>query len=196
MDQDEKELNEKIQSRFKVLPKVVRDAITSADVQKRMRELAETHKLHLDQWQSLENEVMLTLLGFQASEELEENLKDGVGASDETAKALAGDISKIVFEPIRQELERQLEHPEAKAAEVSGVETARNQAIASELPASSFELPGKDQSAAPAVAPATPPPEGPTTKVARAPISEAYKAGEASSQRRSIEDDPYREAPR
>lgn len=184
MDQDEKELSEKIQARFKVLPKVVQDAITSADVQKRLRELAETHKLHIDQWQALENEVMFTLLGFQAAEELEGNIKDDVGVPDEVAKSLTVDISKIVFEPIRAELERQLEHPDAKAAMVTNVEAARAQILTTEA-----------APAAPTVAPATPPAEPPATKAERAPISESYKAGETSAARKSVHDDPYREIP-
>ncbi len=177
-------LEENLKERFAKLPQVVQDAITSADVEKRMRKLADTHKLHLDQWQSLENEVMLSLLGIQPVEDLEKNIKSEVNVSADVAKALAGDISKIVFEPIRQELERQLEHPEAKAAEVSGVEAARTQILEE-----------KTAPVAPAVLPATPPAEPPTGKIERAPISSAYKAGEASTVRKSVEDDPYREPP-
>lgn len=181
MDQNTNDLDKQLGEQFKKLPKVVQDSITSADVQKRMRDLAETHKLHLDQWQLLENEVMLTLLGFQETEKLEKNIKDEVGVSDETAKQLAADISKIVFEPIRGELERALEHPDAKVAAVSVVEAARAQVLS--------------EAAAPTVAPATPPPAPPTQRIERAPISAAYKAGEPSSIRPSIEDDPYREPP-
>jgi hypothetical protein len=184
MDPEEKKLDEQMQERFKQLPKVVQDAITSADVEKRLRELANTNKLHLDQWQDLENQVMLTLLGFQDADDLESNIKSEVGVPDEVAKALATDISKIVFEPIRQELERELEHPEAKEAQVSGVEAARTQILSDE------KLP-----ATPPVLPATPPAVAPTEKAVRAPISEAYKAGEPSSARASVADDPYREAP-
>src|ERR1700761_2951610 len=103
------DLQQQIADRFKQLPKVVQDAITSADVEKRMRELADTQKLHLDQWEALENEEMLTLLGFQPIDELEKNIKSEVGVTDEVAKALTESISKIVFEPIRGELERSLE---------------------------------------------------------------------------------------
>lgn len=177
----ETELDEGLKERFAKLPKVVQDAITSADVEKHMRELADTHKLHLDQWQTLENEVMLALLGVQPADDLEKNIKNEVVVSAETAKALTADISRIVFEPIRAELERELEHPDAKAAEVSGIETARAQALSA--------------AAMPAVAPSTPPAEAPTAKVARAPVSEAYKAGEASTARASVHDDPYREMP-
>ena len=192
MDQNtnikEVDLNEQLGEQFKTLPKVVQDAITSADVQKHMRELANAHKLHLDQWQTLENEVMLALLGIQPTDDLEKNIKNEVGVSDETAKSLATDISKIVFEPIRAELERQLEHPDAKVAEVSDIDTARTQALAE-----TTSMPSAP--ATPAVAPATPPPAPSTQRVLRAPISAAYKAGEPSIVRTSIED-AYREPPK
>ena len=51
-----------IGEQFKKLPKVVQDAILSADVEMHMRELADKHKLHFDQWSALENEVMFALL--------------------------------------------------------------------------------------------------------------------------------------
>ena len=181
------ELEIALKERFDKLPKVVQDAITSADVEKRMRELADTHKLHIDQWQALENEVMLTLLGVQPIEDLEKNIKSEVGVLDEIAKALTEDISKIVFEPIRAELERELEHPDAKAAEVSDVDGMRTQVLHDEA--------APVVPAAPAVLPATPPTGAPTGKIERAPVSESYKAGETSAARKTVHDDPYREVP-
>ena len=49
-----------------------------------MRALADTNKLHIDQWESLENEVMLALLGFQPIQDLEKNIKSEVGVTDES----------------------------------------------------------------------------------------------------------------
>ena len=187
MDPEEKKMSEELQERFQKLPKVVQDAIHSADVEKHLRELANTHKLHLDQWQDLENEVMLTLMGFQPSEELEANIKSEVGVPQEIGAVLAADISKIVFEPIRQELERQLEAPDAKVASQTGVEVARAQELGT--------APAPAAPSAPAVTPATPPASPPTEKAVRAPVSEAYKAGETSAARKSVHDDPYREVP-
>lgn len=171
------DLNIEIQKRFKALPKVVQNAITSADVQKELRALADTNKLHIDQWQLLENEVMLTLLGFQPTEELAHHLKADLDVSAEMAASLAADISKIVFEPIRAELERELAQPGAQGDETNP---------APATPAAP---------AAPAVLPATPPAEAPAGKIERAPISESYKAGETSVARKSVHDDPYREPP-
>lgn len=183
MNPNDVELNAKLQERFAQLPKPVQDAITSADVEKRMRELADTRKLHLDQWEALENEVMLALLGFQPVEDLQKNIQSEVNVPANVAAALAADISKIVFEPVRQELERELEHPDAKAAAVSGVEQAGKDAVQAET------------APAPAVAPATPPQETEKEKAQRAPVSENYKPGQASSERTVVHDDPYRELP-
>jgi len=175
------QLGEQIKERFKALPPVVQKAITSSDIEKNLRNMADGQKLHVDQWQALENEVMFSLLGFKPVADLENNLVKSVGVTAEVAHALALDVNRIVFEPIRQELERELQHPQAQQAAVSGTEAARAQAISQEA-------------AATAPAP-TPPAPKPDTTAARAPASGAYKPGETSAQRKSITDDPYREAP-
>ena len=111
MDQEinDIELNQKLSERFASLPKVVQDAINSASIEEHLRSLANTHKLHLDQWQLHENQVMLTLLGFQDPKDLKQNIESEIVVTDEVATGLADEISRIVFEPIRQELERELE---------------------------------------------------------------------------------------
>ena len=116
MNPQDTELQQQLEERLKTLPQAVQNAIASSDLEKRLRELSDKQKLHIDQWQKLENEVMLTLLGFQQAENLENNLIREVGVTAEIARALAENINTIVFEPIRQELERQLEHPAAQEA--------------------------------------------------------------------------------
>lgn len=183
------ELQEAIKQRLAELPEVVRNAISSADVQKQLRAVSDNHKLHIDQWAKLENEVNLTLLGFQEPANLVSNIQKEVGVSAEEAGLLANDINTIVFEPIRQELERALEHPEAQEKKVSDTEAAREQVLASEN-----EAPPSAIAPSPVV-PATPPPEKPTEKAVRAPISSSYTARQLSTERKSTAGDPYREPP-
>lgn len=185
-DLTQEQLTTQLQDRFKQLPKPIQNAITSADVQKQLRELADTAKLHVDQWQILENDVMLTLLGFQETEKLAEHLQHDLEVPAGLAASLAENISKIVFDPIREELERELDNPDAKAR----TQTVADAALQEE----------KSQEVAPTaaistVAPATPPPEKPVEKAVRAPIAESYKPGEVSSERKVVTDDPYREPP-
>lgn len=167
------------------LPKVVQDAILSADVEKHLRELADTHKLHLDQWSLLENEVMLALLGFQKAEDLAEHIEKEVGVDAETAKALSADISRIVFAPIRAQLEKELEYPGDEEKEGHG-----------ESSATPHTAPQAPQPAAPKVPAPTPPAAKPEGTVERNPAYDAYKMSGASTTRKTVHDDPYREPPK
>jgi hypothetical protein len=211
---DDNEFGDLIRERFAKLPPVVQNAITSAEVQQHLRDLANTHKLHIDQWDLLENEVQMTLLGIKSAEDLEKNLRDDVGVPAEEAAALASGVAEIVFEPIRQELERQLTHPDAVAKEESGVEQLRDQVLAQQGGAAAPEAaptptiqralgtPAAEATpvAQPAATPAQPPVPAaaetePKPQAVRAPISENYKPGTTSTERKSVHDDPYREAP-
>lgn len=116
MDPEQHILEKQMQERFAQLPKVVQQAITSADVQKHLRELADAHKLHLDQWTALENEVMLALLGLEPIGSLAANIEKEARVDSATAQSLAQDISQIVFAPIRKQLEIELQHPDTVAA--------------------------------------------------------------------------------
>jgi hypothetical protein len=167
-----------IQEQFARLPKVVQDAITSADIEKHLRESADTYKLHLDQWALLENQVMLTLMGLQRAENLRENILKNVGTDEATAAALAAEISRIVFTPVCEEMERQLAHPDAQVKIASGMDAMRTQTLAANTPAPIASVP-----------------VSPDTKAVRAPLSPEYKPGATSSTRKDVTNDPYRVSP-
>ncbi|RJQ33456.1 hypothetical protein C4568_04725 [Candidatus Parcubacteria bacterium] len=180
----DQELRNKIAERFKELPSVVQEVILSANIEEHMRSLAEQHQLHFDQWNILENEVMLALLGLESTEDLAENIEHEVGVPTEVAHKLAEDISQIVFEPIRADLEEALavEHTEETPETPVERVVAAEHPLAQVVPAIAPILPG------------TPPPPPPEGKAVRAPISESYNAGQASQERRIVEGDPYRES--
>jgi hypothetical protein len=188
---DQLDTSTALAERFEQLPKVVQDAITSADVQQHLRDLAHTHKLHVDQWQLLENVVMMTLLGFKAVAELTDNIQNDVGVEHEVAEELSKAVSEHVFAPIRAEMERSLDHPTAVQEAEGAVEGVRTQALADEAtenaPAATVTTPKT-----PAVEPATPPAPPPTEKAVRGSIAQAYTES-ASHERKTIEGDPYRE---
>lgn len=181
------ELNTQLQERFAKLPKVVQEAITSADVEKHLRELAEHHKLHIDQWELLENEVMLSLLGFQPAAELADNIQKHVSVDETTAISLAADISTIVFEPIRKELERGLDYPEATAIQKTGVEEMRDTILHNESAVAPTALQTPPIAPSPAVAPVMPTPEA---AIAPAPIPTTPQAAIAPDATAVVAQDP------
>ena len=126
---DDATLQGKFTELFAGLPAPVQRAISSSEVEKHLREIAVTNKLHVDQGEKMETQVLLALFGVKPIEQLQENLKKELKVSEEVAATLAADVSRVVFEPIRQELERELEHPEAKEKEVSSVDATRTQML-------------------------------------------------------------------
>ncbi|TSC86994.1 MAG: hypothetical protein G01um10148_99 [Parcubacteria group bacterium Gr01-1014_8] len=173
-----------LEERFNSLPDAVQKAILSGHIQEKFQELARKHQLHVDAWQQVENKIMLTVLGVIQPEELVDKIVNETNVGAEKAATIVSDIALSVFKPIREELERELGHPQAREEVISDIEKVR-QEVLSQAPA--------PQVAAPV--PATPPNPLPTEKVARAPASGAYKPGETSVERADVHDDPYREPP-
>lgn len=157
---------------FKSLPEVIQRAITDATVEARMQKLSGQYKLHFDQWQKLEYEVLMALYGVTPMESIEENIAAHIAVDAETAQTLARDITAQVFEPIRATLERALEHPEALPKEGTPVEDLTAEILAQK----------------PIQTPTAPPP-----LVQKPTLSDSYKTGEPSTVRKHIDNDPYRE---
>ncbi len=182
------EFQQAVRERFTLLPKPVQDAILSADVSKHLRDLAQTHQLHVDQWSELETEVQMTLMGMHHAEDLAENIKKSLSLDEAAAASLAEEIYRGVFDPIRAELERELKQP-TDATSTDALASAP--VSASETPSSPALAP-QPVAAAP-VAPATPPAELPGARALREALSQNYAPGEASHERKVVEGDPYRE---
>ena len=207
-----------LQERLATLPPVVKDAIAGAEVENHLRQLSDKHKLHLDQWQLLENEVMMTLIGLQSAENLEENIKKEVGLEEELARELANDIATEVFDPIRKEMERQLAHPDAQPEETEPIEDLRAEILAKASTASPIAEPEEEDILAsdnpriqndalhsiiaeeksgnePLETTPVASPAETQQKVKRAPASGEYSPGMVSTERKDVWDDPYRESP-
>ncbi|PCI89627.1 hypothetical protein COB18_03700 [Candidatus Kaiserbacteria bacterium] len=147
--------NDAIKKRFAELPAIVQQAITDASIETKLRALAETHKLHLDQWVLLENQIMLTLIGLEDPKNMAKNIAAKVGVSDEIAKKLVADIAAQVFQPIRKMMQHADVPDPTKKEEPTEV--------------------------------------APTEKMTPSDTS-AYKTGESSTERRDVQEDPYRES--
>ena len=141
---------------------------------------------------------MLALLGIKSPNDLQENIQKELSIPTETASALTKDISQMIFEPVREELERELDHPQAKEGEVSDLDQVQTELLAEAkhdgatipelLPKVDFSkvvLPVQS------VAPTTPPPTKSDEKAVRA--AAPTSAAEPSATRKAIANDPYRE---
>lgn len=169
-------IQQELAERFAALPKSVQDVVTSADVEKKLRALSQKHKLHLDQWVLLENEIMLTLLGVEDPEDMAANIAKEVRVTPEVAQAIVADIATLVFAPIRQALQQGI--PGDALTRQTTTNTVQSDAAGLVMP---------NQQNTDAQEPLT-------TKQKPTDLSgPAYQSGTSSTARKNVVGDPYRE---
>ena len=175
---------------FNALPAVVQRAILSSELEEKMRTLSQKHKIHLDKWTLLENEITYALFGITAPEDLPTNIVSHVGLSKEEAVAINNDAVEIIFEPIRKQLQDTI--AAEKASRNVPVVPIEQQKVLSEM--------------------GTPAPEGSTGTSTQKTLTDIIKkrlageqmpgntkaannAGDSAAQKEQISTDPYRELP-
>lgn len=206
------DLQEMLQNRLKELPPAVQNAIMSGHITEHMQELARTHKLHFDQWADLENEVIMTVMGFERAETLEKRIEKEVRISDPVlVHTLVEAITQNVFIPIRHELEQRLDRTAAQPKTGAPIEdmTAQILETARPKPPQNTETPvivnsETQQNSVTETRPGQVTPDdtqpqqkesSPEQKAEKTgPTSGAYAPGKPSSERKEVHDDPYRES--
>lgn len=109
------EINTQIRERFRQLPPKLQDAITSADLSQKIKEIVKKHNLLIDEGGILEREVLFILLGLEPSSEFVDNISKELGLNKEEVTAIAEDVNTLIFDGVRTHL-REIEES-VKAAE-------------------------------------------------------------------------------
>ncbi len=98
MDKDTSEI---IKDHFNELPQEMRDAITAADLPVRMKKIAQNQNLMIDQIGSLQNEILLVMLGIEPSSEFIKNVSKELGVSNSKSLEIAKEVNDSIFGSIR-----------------------------------------------------------------------------------------------
>src|SRR3989344_219350 len=101
----EQDITKQIQERMEDLPEDVQKAIKSADLEKKIQEIGQKHKLHIDQVASLSDETLLVMLGFTSPADFPDGLMKELSVSNDQALAVAQDINDTIFMPIRESMQ-------------------------------------------------------------------------------------------
>lgn len=90
---------------FQKLPPELKAAITASDLRQKLFVLTQKYRLHIDKAATLENEVVMVLMGMEDPEEFVRNIERELGIDASSAQALAKDVSEQIFHPIRTRLD-------------------------------------------------------------------------------------------
>jgi hypothetical protein len=173
---EEKQQTSDLESIIDGLHPVIKGSIRSAHTNEFLQTLVKKYRFSLDKFNALEAIVLMVLTGTITHDEMIETFISELGIERETASLLADDLNHGIFIPIREEIERQLDHPDAKAKEGTPIEDMTAEILQS-------------VSEQPAVA-ALPPQDATIT-----PGGTSYHAGTPSTERKDVHNDPYREQP-
>lgn len=103
MDTESKDI---MLERIKKLPKEVRDALASDELSTKIRTVGNNHHLHIDQIGTLEDEVILAIMGISEISELPDQLMEQLSVSKTDADAIVNDINNSVFVPIQNSMKQ------------------------------------------------------------------------------------------
>lgn len=126
---------EELQARFEQLPPEVQQAVTSTDVQERIKAISQKHGLHVDQFGTLVEEIGLVMLGLQRSSMFVPDLVANLSISQQEAKSISADVNAEIFSAIRQHLQEadaKAEQEELHETTVPHIEQAGNMEILSD----------------------------------------------------------------
>ncbi len=93
-----------IDERYAELPERLRGFIRQPSVHAAIRIVGEKHNLPAEKASVFENEVMLTLMGFEPVERLDERIMAELLIPGSAAASMARDIDAMVFSEVRTEL--------------------------------------------------------------------------------------------
>ncbi len=111
-------------SQFERLPKELRDAVTATDLRAKLFTLTQKYHLHIDKAGTLENEVVLVLMGMELPSLFVGNIQRELELSPENANALAKDVNEQIFHPIHEQLINFLSKQEADLEKESAAKLA------------------------------------------------------------------------
>ncbi|MBU4057443.1 hypothetical protein KJ828_00590, partial [Patescibacteria group bacterium] len=115
--QNEEQNENSLEKLFKELPKNVQDAISSVAVSEKLQEIAKRNGLHIDEAGIVSDEATMVMLGIENPKDFIDGLENKLKLPREKIIALAKDIDKEIFEPIRESLRKMYEHEEDLVAD-------------------------------------------------------------------------------
>lgn len=201
MEEEGKKL---IANQMKKLPVALQQAISASNLQDTVQSIGTKNHLHIDQIGKLEDEVILTMMGFENLDDFTDRLIKNVNLSREVAAAVSNDVASEIFSSIREamkefmEKEVKKENPPTNRSPVTAVPSQPATPSPFAPPSKPLPVPAKPAEIHPADLILTQktvsmPTINPSSSLAAPPAQEKPQAGPPKPSQYKI--DPYREPP-
>jgi len=119
-------LQPEIKERFLQLPTEVQTIILESGWQNVTRRIVEQNNLRIDQGAAIENEVMLTMFGFENPNNFKQNIIKEARVDSETADKIVSSVDSQIFSLIKEKLIMETVGDEADFEKISPDYTNKN----------------------------------------------------------------------
>lgn len=99
-------MNEELKHYFAAAPQPIQDFLTGEGLAKALSGIQTKHNLHIDQAGTVENHVVLILLGLEHPNDLYGNLKLGMTLPESVLEQLVADVDREILHPMHDEIIR------------------------------------------------------------------------------------------
>jgi hypothetical protein len=186
--------NQEKRKAFYELPTDIREAITSVDLSKKIQIIGKRYALHIDKIGELSDEIILVMHGLVSIKDFIDNIKKRIQLPNQKIYAIAKDINKEIFLPIRELMMESTEKPEIKTRQEQKPQKPKE---IHHTPLNESEEIKKQIKERQAVKPVGTPPPNLPTGVTTPPSSAKQNLGEQTEskdeQKKPSHVDPYRE---
>lgn len=98
--------NEQIEEKFRSLPETLQNLIVSVKTAEIIREIGQSHKLHIDQIGKLADEIGFVMMGLTRPNDFMYNIGKKLSLSPDLAKEITKEVDEKIFRQIREELQK------------------------------------------------------------------------------------------
>ena len=96
----------KLEEKYRDIPDDVREAISSVEVNKKLRDLTDKYKLQFDEAENLTKEIGFVMLGLKPRQDFVKNIQIATELDYETSKLIAEDVNNLIFHNVRESLKK------------------------------------------------------------------------------------------
>jgi len=97
---------EKLEEKFREIPDDVREAISSVEVNEKLRELTDKYKLQFDEAENLIKEIGLVMLGLKPRKDFVKNIQTATELDYHISQLIAEDVNNLIFHDVRESLKK------------------------------------------------------------------------------------------
>lgn len=101
-----------LEEKYRSIPDNVRQAISSSEVNQKLRKITDKYKLQFDEAEDLTKEIGFVMLGLKKPDHFIKNAQQAAQVDFQTAKKIVEDVNEIIFKGIKNSLKKMSQEKE------------------------------------------------------------------------------------